>query len=75
MSDSRPSIAELQAAHECVREGCWTDASDRLIKAVPLLLGIVAAAMAWRDAADCHDYDATMEAIATIRVSLAELRR
>lgn len=48
--DDRPSIAELQGAYECVREGCWTDAQDRLNAAAPVLLEIAAAALAYASA-------------------------
>lgn len=68
--DDRPSIAELQGAYECVREGCWTDAQDRLNAAAPLLLEIVTAALAWSES---DDEDRSVE-FAALDAALAKVR-
>jgi hypothetical protein len=86
VSDDRPSIAELQGCVECVSDGCWTDAQDRLNTATPVLLEIAAAALALRDQATISAHtravlyrstpptDAQFEAIDRDDRKLAELQ-
>jgi hypothetical protein len=51
-TDTRPSIADLRQAYECTREGCWTDARDRLVDASPVLLEIAETALALQSAGE-----------------------
>lgn len=71
MTDDRPSIAELQRL--CRDDGANHDAD--LVLAVPTLLAVVAAALAWREAMAVDDYMLQDAACEALDAAAAKVRR